>query len=63
MEVYRAPDQREQLSQTSVLRNRDRVEMLKLSKLLNQALCFGNILILVRDWGRQVESCGGRVPH
>jgi len=27
-------------------------ETLELSKLLNQALCFGNFIILVRDWGR-----------
>jgi len=32
------------------------------NKLLNQALCFGNFLILVRDCGRQVESWGGMVP-
>jgi len=37
-------------------------EMLKLNKLLNQALYFGNFLILIRNCGRQAEPCGDRVP-
>jgi len=53
----RAPHQNEQLFHPS-----RETETLKLSKLLNRALCFGNFLILVRDWGRQAESCGGSVP-
>jgi len=37
------------------------IKMLKLSKLLNQALCFGNFLILLRECGRQAKPCAGRV--
>jgi len=32
------------------------IKMLELIKLLNQALCFGNFLILIRDRGRPSET-------
>jgi len=35
--------------------------MRELSKLLNQALFFGSILILIRQCGRQAKHCRGRV--
>ena len=51
-----------QIKMTNCLKDPYRgTETLELSKRLNQALCFGNILVLVRDWGRKAESCGGRV--
>jgi len=35
--------------------------MRELSKLLNQTLCFGNLLTLIRECGGRVKPCGGRV--
>ena len=36
------------------------IKMLELSKIWNQALCFGNFLILIREFGRLCKLCGGR---
>jgi len=35
--------------------------MIERSKLPNQALCFGNFLVLIRNCGGQAKPCGGRV--